>query len=193
MTGLTLQPGAAAMQLRQALHQRQAKPRSAGLAVEAVVDLAEGLEDAGQLFGGNAGAVVIDAEFHAAGAADAAGDGDMAAGRGELGGIGNQVQQHLLERALVGHQQRQFRRHGDGEFLVPEGEAVGHDAANAFHDMAGIDRLGLDLHLAGLDLGDIEQIVDQRQQVRAGMMDVAGIFAVTVDDVASHRQVTDDI
>ena len=35
-----------------------------------------------------------------------------------------------------------------------------------------------DLHAAGLDLGDVEQIVDQRQQMRAGGMNVAGIFLV---------------
>ena len=39
----------------------------------------------------------------------------------------------------------------------------------------GIQRMGRDLHAAGLDLGDIQQVVDQRQEMGAGGMDVAGI------------------
>ena len=38
--------------------------------------------------------------------------------------------------------------------------------------------LRLDLHLAGFDLGHVEQIVDQAEQMRARRMDVAGIFVV---------------
>ena len=51
-------PGAAAMQLGQAAHQRQAQARAAGLAVEAIVHLVEGLEDLVELVARNAGAVV---------------------------------------------------------------------------------------------------------------------------------------
>ena len=46
------------MQFRQAPHQRQAQPRAAGLAVVAIVHLAEGREDLVQLVARNAGAVV---------------------------------------------------------------------------------------------------------------------------------------
>ena len=39
-------------------------------------------------------------------------------------------------------------------------------------------RMRRDFHLARLDLGDVEQIVDQAEQMRARGMDVAGIFLV---------------
>ena len=43
---------------------------------------------------------------------------------------------------------------------------------------ARIQRMGRDVHAAGLDLGDVQQVVDQREQMGAGGMDVAGIVAI---------------
>ena len=55
-----------------------------------------------------------------------------------------------------------------------------------FEGAAGIQRMGRDFHAARLDLGDVEQIVDQRQKMGAGGMDVAGI--VLVAGIAHRRR-----
>jgi hypothetical protein len=44
----------------------------------------------------------------------------------------------------------------------------------------GIQRMGRDVHAAGLDLGHIQQVVDQGEKMRARGMDVLGIVAIAL-------------
>src|SRR5277367_2462858 len=90
---------AAAMQLDEALDQRQAKP-GAGLPRLRVAAL-ELLEDAGLLLARDAGAVIGDDERDIVTLAMRL-EADRAARRGEFDGVGDQVEQRLLEAPLVG-------------------------------------------------------------------------------------------
>jgi len=168
------------MQLGQAAHQRQAEPRAAGLAVEAVVHLVEGREDLLHLVGGNAGTIVAHQYPEIAIGRPPADHLDATAHRGELHGVADQVDQHLLHRALVRPQFGGILVHRDDQRLVLFARLGADQLQGGVEGTCRVQRMGRDIHPAGLDLGDVEQVVDQRQQMRAGGMDVAGIVAVTL-------------
>src|SRR5205823_7686279 len=99
-------------------------------------------------------------------------DRDTAAGRRELDRVGDQVQQHLLGLALVAPQQRQVR--GQVEHL---GNAGGADAracqlAHRADRVAKVEHPLVQLELAELGLGQVEEVVDDLQQMRAAFVDV---------------------
>ncbi|MNV11886.1 hypothetical protein D3C71_1024670 [compost metagenome] len=96
---------------------------------------------------------------------------------GELERVAEQVVEHLLQLGTVGDQRFRHRRiHLDGE-LQP---AVHRHVAEVTRDLAGervhAHFLSVHIHLAGFDLGQIEDVVDQSQQVGAGIMDDRGRF-----------------
>src|SRR3546814_12561799 len=62
--------------------------------------------------------------------------------------------------------------------------AVAHDAEARLRCRLEIDRLLVQLELAGLDLRQVEDVVDQAQQVRAAVVDVDGVLAVPL---IAHR------
>ena len=103
------------MQPRQAIDQRQAQPRAAGLAVEAVVDLRKRLQHPRQLVFRNAGPIIFDDDLQPAAGKAGAGDGDMPAFGRELHRIGKKIQQHLAKGAFVGQHQGRI----GGEFDRP--------------------------------------------------------------------------
>src|SRR5579885_3101530 len=98
----------AAMELRHGIAERQAEPRAFVFAVELAVDLAEGRECGGDVLGGDADAGVGDADEEVAVAIEPRRHLDTAAGRGELHGVGQQVEQNLLQLSLVGEERRQI-------------------------------------------------------------------------------------
>src|SRR5690348_18210100 len=97
---LAFEPGAAAMKLGKPSHERKTETRAAGLAVVAIVDLVEGHEDLVELVARNAGAVVLDRDLEAAVTRETSHDRDASAFWREFHGIGHEVDQDLLERAL---------------------------------------------------------------------------------------------
>ena len=100
---------------------------------------------------------------------------DPAALRRELDRVGQQVEEHLLDLALVGARSRRAagRRRAPSAMpwrlrpLAHQGQRVVERAS------AGRSRRQLQLHAAGLDLRQVEDVVDQRQQVPARGVDVA--------------------
>ena len=87
---------------------------------------------------------------------------------GELHGVGQQVLEDLLQPLLVGEQGRRHRGvdlDGEVETLLlghrPEGtlDVVLH--------VGQLDRRRVEVHLPGLDLGQVEDVVDEVQQVAA--------------------------
>ncbi|MNM65345.1 hypothetical protein D3C81_767810 [compost metagenome] len=91
---------------------------------------------------------------------------------GELEGVAEQVVEHLLQLGTVGDQRFGHRRiHDDGElqaaFHRHVAEMAGDFAGQCFHPHF----LAVHVHLAGFDLGQVQDVVDQAQQVGAGIMD----------------------
>ena len=166
------------MQFGQPAHQRQAKARAARLAIIAIVHLVEGHEDAGQLVARNAGAIVAHHDLEAAALGRAGQHVNAAALRGELHRVGDQVDQHLFQGALIGIKRRSVLFDMDHKLLALFGGLEADQLEGDFEGAAGIQRIGRDFHAARFDLGDVQQIVDQGQKMRARGMDVAGIILV---------------
>ncbi len=104
---------------------------------------------------------------------------------GELERVGQEVAQDLLDALTVGEQagrrlvvdlhvemQRFFLRLGVEQVL----QTLEHPRQ--------VQQFGMDVELAGLDLGDVEDVVDQGQQVVAGRIDGAGELHLVVAEVA---------
>ena len=149
----------------------EAEAGAAMLARRRAVGLFEFLENAIEIVGRDAGAGVAHREA----------DGRLGAGRrrhrhvdqhaaavGELDGVADQIEQQLAQATRVG---RHDRRHV-GRDVTADADAFGIGARrqqldDVVGDLAHRDRLRLEFEAARLDLGIVEQILDQREQ-RAG-------------------------
>ncbi len=91
---------------------------------------------------------------------------------GELHGIAQQVEQHLAQLAGIGANEADDLRldlQGKGEPLGP-GAGPSH-LADLLQQPRQVERGGLQQDPARLDLGEIEDVVDHRQQVFAAAVD----------------------
>ena len=64
--------------------------------------------------------------------------------------------------------------------------ALTHQRQRVVEGRGGVERGQLELHLAGLDLGQVEHVVEQGQQVPAGVADVAEVVLLPFVQVAEH-------
>ncbi len=113
----------------------------------------------GQPGGELVGAGTVDAQSHAA-------------LLGELDRVGQQVTQHLAQPLLVGEQVDGGV--GGRRDLEVQAAGSGQRAERGFdvvEQVTQLERLGGDVHLAGLDLRQVQDVVDQLQQVGAGRVD----------------------
>ena len=168
-TGQGVDADRATHQFGQAAGDRQPEPGAAVLARRRVVGLLEGVEEAWQGTVGNADAAVAHFETHHAGLAvvlvERAGtQGDVAA-LGEFHGVHRVVEQRLLQAHRVAAQ-------GSGEVAALDIEpqtlgprAFGDDGADRVEQVADVDRGVVEGKFAGLDLRDVENIVDDPEQV----------------------------
>jgi len=102
----------------------------------------------------------------------------MAARRRELDGIGQKIEQNLLDAAPVGAKRRQIARQPGGKRDVAFFRMARHHAQTIRGQPLQIENLFMQLGLAGVETGDVENVVNQRQQMRATFMNVAQIFFV---------------
>ena len=90
----------------------------------------------------------------------------------ELERVREQVLQHLLEALLVGRELlRGVRRQVDREVESLLARHRREGALDVLADRAQLRAAGVHVHLPRLDLGEVEDVVDQREQVRAGVVD----------------------
>ena len=116
---------------------------------------------------------------------------------GELGGVRKKVQQHL---AHAGH----IRMHASDSrwaFQLERVAVLGHQRLHGRHDVVDerqqLERFGEQLHLSGFDLREVEHVVNQRQEVLAGRVDLPEIWkerriAPLLDLFLEHLAVTDN-
>ena len=196
------QPDLAAEQRGQLAADRQAEAGAAVLARGAGVGLLEGLEDEPLLLRRDADAGVLDRErdhllragcstgWSALQPAVARRDAHVdVALRGELDGVRQQVLQDLLQPLRVAVHRRAAGRRSkstwNGRFLA---SATWRKLRSTLSRRpANGDLLDLDRHRAGLDLRQVEDVVDQVQQVGAGRVDVAGELDLLGGQVAGAR------
>ncbi len=162
--------------LGQAAADGQAKSGAAELAADRAVDLGEPLEQPVGAGGRNAHAGVghRDAQASAVGRQIAYANGDAAAAC-ELDGVAEQVQHHLPDAGAVG-------AHRPGQLAArfqPQRQALvaglGLDQVDGFAQAGQrVEGLGVQFDLAGLYLGEVQHVVDHRQQGLAGGGDAVG-------------------
>ena len=175
----------AAQQLAQLLDDRQPQagpgilPRQVAIA-HGQGTLPELLENDLAVFLGNPHAGVGDRDLQPVVQAAADRHGDPAALRSELDGIGQQVDQDLLDLALVVEHDRQVGLDfADQVDVLLFAQRADHLALGGDHRPDA--ELGQPhIHLAGLDLSQVQDVVDQVQQQAAGLADVLSVAFLLV-------------
>ena len=165
------------MHFGERLGQREAEACPVGVAILGLGDLLEGLAKTGDVLRRNADAGIGDAEVDFRPALFDA-DCNPAAPVGELDRVGDKVQHHLADGAVVGVDVRQVLRAVEHQLdLLLLGLPADHPHRGV-HRINRVDELRRDRHLAGFNLGNVENVVDHVEQVLAGREDVAGIVLV---------------
>ncbi|MNS27817.1 hypothetical protein D3C72_597770 [compost metagenome] len=153
---------------------RQAQPGTAVAPIGGAIGLTEGFENAVVLIRLDADPRIADAERDAVIRRRSDGQADTAA-FSELHGVGQQVLEHLLQALAVGeqHQRRAVQQvHLEIQVLV-HGQRL-EQAPQAIDQACHTGVLRTDFQLAGLDFGDVQNVVDQVEQVIAGGVDRLG-------------------
>jgi hypothetical protein len=107
--------------------------------------------------------------------------------RSEAGGVGQEIEQHLPHALLVGDEAadigRNVEREPDAALLQP----VAYPFGRGFDRGPDVNLAEIELHGTRVDRGEIEDVVDDRKERRAGIRDVADIFALLLVERADHR------
>ncbi|MCY1349030.1 hypothetical protein D9M69_352000 [compost metagenome] len=186
-------PDAAAHRLGQALADRQAEPGAAVLAGDRAVGLLEGLEQPALLFGTEADAGVAHAEIQphlrAVALLDAHRHLDLAT-LGEFQRVVGVVDQDLAEPQRVAEQPRRHLRVD----VEQQGQALGRGLVadqpdQVLQHLVEIEGDAFEAQLAGLDLGEVEDVVEQTEQVLAGQLDLVQVTALARIEIAVEDQV----
>ena len=149
-------------------------------------DLAELLEHRGLVLGRNADAGVGDRDLDTAIAQRGANVDASALGR-ELQRVGQQIQQHLLHLALVGADRHRASRRSTAASVISRRCARSRMSIIVFSIAVGRWKsLRFELHASRLDLRQVEDVVDEREQVPSRVEDVAEVLRLLVVDLAEH-------
>ncbi|KFB67338.1 MAG: hypothetical protein CAPSK01_003256 [Candidatus Accumulibacter vicinus] len=170
--GRALDIDPAAQQFDELAADRQAQAGAAVLACAAAIDLLEGVEDGSDLVGRDADAAVDDVETQppVLGAQHEPHRPLI----GELDGVRQQVGQDLGQQATVTADDRRrcgFDLDGESDRLLCRERL--EQAAQVKEDLGDREVLDQHLDLAGLDLRQVEDVVDQRQELVAALVDDA--------------------
>jgi hypothetical protein len=182
--GLALDRDVAAHPPCQVARDGEAQAGAAELAAGAAVGLPERFEDDGQLVRRNADAGIAHGEADAAGRVRFHAKRDPA-GLGELERVGDQVLQDLQQPLRVtDHLRGRARRDlgSEGQALLARQRVEG--LAQALQHRGQRHRVVGQLDVPGLDLGQVEDVVDQRKQVAVGIVDRPGVLHLLLGQVA---------
>ncbi len=178
------------MQLDELLGQGQTKSCPFALVLIVAAHLAKLLEDPGLVLGGDADAGVSDRDFHCAITLSGV-NSNPSSLRGELHRIGQQIEKYLLDLALVADKLAKALVHGNIECDAVPCRALAHKGARVVYRQREIKRSQLQLHAAGLDFGEIEYLIDQRQEMAAGGKDVVGVLGLFLVKLAEQSLAQD--
>ena len=163
---------------------RQPKPRATVFACHRDVGLDERLEQLLHLLGGHANAGVGHPERdpcspidHLTG--DLQGDGPLL---GELAGVAEQIEQRLPDFAQVGPHGAEITGTPDLQGIVVFLRQWSGHGDHLLGQHRDLERLQTEGHLAGFDLRDVEDIVDECQQMfsrRANLLQVGNNILLT--------------
>jgi hypothetical protein len=177
------------------LGDRQAQAGAAVAARGRAVGLREGLEQLRLHRGRNAHAGVahLEAEDDAVVAFGLPGDADDDfAALGELDRVADEVHEHLAQPARIAAQEaRHFGRQVHDQLGALGLRALGEHVERALDGLRQVEVERFEGELAGLDLGEIEHVVDQGEQRVGAGADRLGVFALDraeleVEEQAGH-------
>lgn len=97
-----------------------------------------------------------------------------------------EIEQHLAQRAGIGTQRRQIVSDTDPDRQSRVDQRPTAEMQHRLDHLAHIDFIDVQIDIAGLDLGKVEDLVDQFEKMAAGRVDVAGIFG----DLFRRQRVT---
>src|SRR6476620_4157971 len=181
-----------AVQLCEALGKREPEAGAFGLAQMVTARLTEFLEHERQLVGGDADAGVDDGDLRRDARVairyrqQASAQRHAATRGGELDGVREQVDDDLLDLALVGHPFAQRVVHFQSEAQVVPAGALAHQCQRVLEQLSEIEARQLQFHAAGLNLRQVEDVVDQCQQMVPGRVYVAQIIELFGVQLAEH-------
>src|SRR5690348_2583910 len=117
----------------------------------------------------------------------------MSGGRRELDRIGKEVDENLSKRALIAADEWARTRCLDAENDAASLRLRVEHRDRIIDQPSKVDVDFSEHELTGLDLRQIENIVDERQQMTARPMDVPGIFGILIGYARTHRLGVDDL
>ena len=162
------------MELDEALDEREPQPRARG-ASGLPAPLVETAENLLLLVRRDAEAGVGHPKLDLASVAAGA-QGDRAAGGDELHRVAQQVEENLLDAALVGLDVADVGRTVELDAQVlPEG-ALARELKHAGQGRVQIEASQLERHAAGIDGGEVEDVIDQVEQVVRGTDDAVRVL-----------------
>ncbi len=172
-------------------HQPQAgAPRLPG---DRIVRLAERLEQRAQVLIGQADAGVLHADAQLGTVAALVFDhraDHHGAFVGELDGVADQVGQHLLEPQRIAHQRQRrvaIDKADQLQLLGVRGRA--EDGQGVLDQVAQVEGHALQHQLAGFDLREVENLVDDAQQAVGGLFDGRQVILLARGEIAFLQQV----
>ena len=192
LADLTLHRDVAAHHFGQLFGYRQAKAGAAIIAGGRGVGLLEGLEQALDLRLGHADAGIAHGkldELAVGGILQNANlDGDLAL-LGELDGVVAEIDQDLTEPERIAAEMGGDRGLDLEDQLEPLGRGLlAHQVADILQHLVEIEIDVLDRQFAGLDLREIENVVDDAKQVLAGTLDLLHVVALARRELGLQRE-----
>ena len=191
-TDFAVQPQFAAHQAHQAPADRQAQAGTTEAARGRGFGLREAAEDVLLVFRRNADARIAHrhVQRHRCGAArhHRHRHHHLAAG-GELDRIAAQIDQHLLQAQRVAHQhRRQLRVDVEQHFDRLAGGAGTQDHGQVAQQLIRAERVQVQRHLAGLDLAEVEDVVQQPEQRARSALGLAGVVGLSCRQLGLLQQ-----
>ena len=178
--------------LDQQFADRQPQPGAAEAARGAGVSLGKFVEDGLQVFVRQPDPGIGDGDAQAAVLRPLANQAHVQqhiAGRRELDGVAEQVGHHLADAAWVAHQHlRQVRRIIDHQVQPARLRRQRLAAGERFKFMQQVEGNRFKIELARLDLGKVEDVVDQRQQALGAGVGHAGELALAFRQLGVEQQ-----
>lgn len=166
---LALHGDAAVEKLGEALDDGESKP-GPGVGTRVRMDPGEWLEQGGNLVRGDTTTGVGDGEGDGEGIGGD-GEGDESAGRGEADGVGEEIDQDLLETKRVCEDKDVIGRGMDDEFEIPAFGLGTEDSDGAGDDVCDWARFDLEPDNPRLKSGQVQEILGQPGQVSAAFLD----------------------
>ena len=183
----------AAMQLRQRSCERKTEARAVMLPAEGGFHLPERRQHRLHIFGRDADARIADADGEASVRVAVRRQHHPAAALREFERIRQKIDDDLCELALVDPDGRRVVRNVDGEGNAAFEKAVSQERAEHLHQPRqrhlALGKFGV----AGFDLREIEDVVDDGEEMAARFVNIDRVFAVAVHRVRAERLLRDHI